>query len=276
MCCFRLIKSVHVLSICLVVGSILAVDLRLLGLASVHRSVSRVTRGILPLTWGAFAVAVASGGLMFISNATKYLGNGFFVAKMLLIGAAGLNMVIFHAIGAKNLPRWENRRQAATAGKARGRAVDSAVGLWWSRAGAGSALPCRPDEMNAVALPSRCFCCGRYRLRGRIAFGWRRRRADAAVPAYVDMKTFMEHVLTPAAKIVWSVNGVVIDAKDEHDLAPKSDADWEQIVSGAATLAEATNALMIPQRALDPEWNGYARKLGRPRTRPTSPRKPTT
>ncbi len=79
---------------------------------------------------------------------------------------------------------------------------------------------------------------------------------------YVDMKTFMEHVLTPAAKIVWSVNGVVIDAKGEHDLAPKSDEDWEQIVSGAATLAEAANALMIPQRALDPEWSGYARKLG--------------
>ena len=32
--------------------------------------------------------------------------------------------------------------------------------------------------------------------------------------AHVDMKTFMEHVLTPAAKIVWSVNGVVIDEKE--------------------------------------------------------------
>jgi hypothetical protein len=78
---------------------------------------------------------------------------------------------------------------------------------------------------------------------------------------YVDMKTFMEHVLTPAAKIVWSVNGVVIDAKGERDLAPKSDADWETIVSGAATLAEATNALMIPQRARDPEWNVYVKRL---------------
>ena len=37
---------------------------------------------------------------------------------------------------------------------------------------------------------------------------------------YVDMKTFMEHVLTPAANIVWSVNGVVIDDKGEHDLSP--------------------------------------------------------
>jgi hypothetical protein len=89
---------------------------------------------------------------------------------------------------------------------------------------------------------------------------------DAAGPPpfqpYVGMKTFMEHVLTPAAKIVWSVNGVVIDAQGEHDLAPKSDEDWEQIVSGAATLAEAANALMIPQRALDPAWDEYAKKLG--------------
>jgi hypothetical protein len=86
---------------------------------------------------------------------------------------------------------------------------------------------------------------------------------DAGPPfrAYVDMKTFMEHVLTPAAKIVWSVNGVVIDEKGEHDLSPKSDADWEGIVSGAATLAESTNALMIPERALDAQWTFYAQKL---------------
>ena len=85
--------------------------------------------------------------------------------------------------------------------------------------------------------------------------------ATAPFQPHVDMKTFMEHVLTPAATIIWRVNGLVIDAKGEHDLSPKSDDDWEQIVTGAATLAEATNALMIPQRARDPEWTGYVRKL---------------
>jgi hypothetical protein len=78
---------------------------------------------------------------------------------------------------------------------------------------------------------------------------------------HVDMKTFMQHVLGPAAAIIWKVNGVVIDEKGEHDLSPKSDDDWEQIVSGAATLAEATNALMIPQRARDPDWNRYVKNL---------------
>jgi hypothetical protein len=106
---FPLIESVHVVAICLVVGSILAVDLRLLGLSSVHRSVSRVADGILPLTWAAFAVALASGGLLFISNATKYLENGYFVAKICLIGAAGLNMAIFHLVSARDLPLWENQ-----------------------------------------------------------------------------------------------------------------------------------------------------------------------
>jgi hypothetical protein len=107
---FPLIESVHVLSICLVVGSILAVDLRLLGLASINRPVSRVANGILPLTWSAFAIAVASGSLLFISNATKYLENGYFVAKILLICAAGLNMAVFHAISARDLPKWENEK----------------------------------------------------------------------------------------------------------------------------------------------------------------------
>jgi hypothetical protein len=105
---FPLIESIHVLSICLVVGSIFVVDLRLLGLASIRRPVGRVIHGVLPLTWSAFAMAVASGSLLFISNATKYLANGYFVAKLFLILAAGLNMAIFHAISARDLPRWEN------------------------------------------------------------------------------------------------------------------------------------------------------------------------
>jgi hypothetical protein len=79
--------------------------------------------------------------------------------------------------------------------------------------------------------------------------------------AHVDMKTFMEHVLTPAATIIWRVNGSIIDANGEHDLSPKTDEDWEQIISGAATLAEATNALMIPERVRDRDWVKHAAKL---------------
>jgi hypothetical protein len=90
--------------------------------------------------------------------------------------------------------------------------------------------------------------------------------SDNAAPtslfqAHVDLPTFMEHVLSPAAAVIFKANGVVIDKNGEHDLSPKSDADWEQIVTGAATLAEATNALMIPERVRDQAWNPYVKKL---------------
>lgn len=104
---FPTIESVHVAAICLVVGSIMVLDLRLLGFASIERPVSRLLSAILPVTWSAFALAVTTGFLLFISNATKYLANGYFVAKMFLICAAGLNMIVFHWISARDLPQWE-------------------------------------------------------------------------------------------------------------------------------------------------------------------------
>lgn len=89
----------------------------------------------------------------------------------------------------------------------------------------------------------------------------RRRSSPPPLRAFVDMATLMEHVLTPAATIVWRSNGFVNDAAGDHDLSPKTDADWEQVVTGAATLAESTNALLVPERILDPEWVRYVQEL---------------
>jgi len=81
--------------------------------------------------------------------------------------------------------------------------------------------------------------------------------------AYVDMKTFMQHVLSPAAQVIWRSNATIIDANGEHDLSPRTDADWENLVTGTATLVEATNGLLIPQRLRDPAWVGHVRNLAR-------------
>jgi hypothetical protein len=89
-------------------------------------------------------------------------------------------------------------------------------------------------------------------------------KAQNAQPPFVeqvDMKTLMEHVLTPAATKIWEVNAVTIDVHGEHDLGPKSNEDWENLASASATLAEATNALMIPQRQRNAQWNDYAGRL---------------
>jgi hypothetical protein len=93
---FPTIETVHVLAITLVVGSITMVDLRLLGLSMRRRPVAELLVEVLPWTWTSFAVAVTSGALLFASAATHYWGTAPFRAKMLLLGLAGANMLVFH------------------------------------------------------------------------------------------------------------------------------------------------------------------------------------
>jgi hypothetical protein len=124
---FPLIESIHVLAICLVIGSIFAVDLRLLGLAWTARAASKVANGILPLTWAAFACAVASGGLLFTSHATKYLHNAWFDAKLVLIALAGINMLAFHFLGARDQAQWDARVRPPLKARAAG---GLSIALW--------------------------------------------------------------------------------------------------------------------------------------------------
>ncbi|HEY0801395.1 MAG TPA: DUF6644 family protein, partial [Steroidobacteraceae bacterium] len=95
---FPTLETVHVLALVLVIGSILTVDLRLLGLSGRTRSVSHVTTQSLPLTWSAFAVAVVSGSLLFASKAVTYYDDIPFRLKMICLLLAGLNMVCFHVL----------------------------------------------------------------------------------------------------------------------------------------------------------------------------------
>ena len=104
---FPWIESLHVLSITLVVGSIAIVDLRLLGLASLDRAVTRVTRDVLPCTWIAFAFAALTGAALFTSNAVNYAHNFYFQGKILLLALAGLNMLAFHLAIGKQIANWE-------------------------------------------------------------------------------------------------------------------------------------------------------------------------
>ncbi len=100
------IESIHVLAITLVVGTIWMLDLRLIGWGSLERSVTAVSRAVLPCTWAAFAFAAISGGLLFASNATGYAHNNAFLAKFCLIGLAGINMLVFQKMISGQMEQW--------------------------------------------------------------------------------------------------------------------------------------------------------------------------
>jgi hypothetical protein len=103
---FPWIESIHVLAITAVVGSIAIVDLRLLGVASRDRTVTRLTKDVLPLTWTAFAIAALTGVLMFISNAVNYAHNFYFQIKILLLVLAAVNMLFFHFVTGRDVDGW--------------------------------------------------------------------------------------------------------------------------------------------------------------------------
>lgn len=104
---FPTLESLHVIAIALVFGTILIVDLRLIGFSSHRRSIDKLIAELLPVTWGAFALAVISGGLLFVSNALSYAHNTQFLLKMVAIAAAGINMAVFHATIYRHIADWD-------------------------------------------------------------------------------------------------------------------------------------------------------------------------
>jgi hypothetical protein len=107
---FTTIEVIHVFAVSLVLGTIMIVDLRLLGLASTKRPFAELSRQVLPFTWAAFVVAVIAGLLLFISRATEYFVNTAFWIKMSLIVLAGINMMIFEFITVRGVQKWNLNR----------------------------------------------------------------------------------------------------------------------------------------------------------------------
>ena len=126
---FPLLEAVHVIALTLVFGTIMIVDLRLLGVAGTDRHYGRVSADLLKWTWVAFALAVLTGSLMFTANPKVYFHNTFFRAKFAVMLLAGLNMLVFQLTVAKREGEWgENRR-----GPMRGRvAAMLSLGLWFT------------------------------------------------------------------------------------------------------------------------------------------------
>lgn len=105
---FPMIETVHVIAIVTVVGAIAIMDLRLLGWASRDCAVTIMSRDTLPWTWGAFVIAAISGSLLFVSKATSYAVNPYFITKMIMMALAGINMAILHLGVWRTVHSWDS------------------------------------------------------------------------------------------------------------------------------------------------------------------------
>jgi len=101
---YGVVNLVHILGVASLFGSVLVIDLRLLGC---WRSISlaAITTPTVPIAGAGFAVAASSGICLLATKATEYVGNPFLYIKFSAIALGLLNA------GALNfLPGWKARK----------------------------------------------------------------------------------------------------------------------------------------------------------------------
>jgi len=115
-----IVEAIHVLCAATVFGTILVVDLRLLGFPNTKRPFTRISHEMLRVTWIAFCFAVITGALMFAANANTYYANTAFRFKMLALILAGVNMLIFQLITYRTVGQWDTGVRPPLAGRLAG------------------------------------------------------------------------------------------------------------------------------------------------------------
>jgi hypothetical protein len=106
---WALTEGAHVLSLMLFAGTILMVDLRMLGVAFRNVPYSTLNDRVLPMTLVGFALVAATGLLLFFANPLQYYHSVWFRAKVVFLVIAAVNIFWFHRRLQKNQAEWDAR-----------------------------------------------------------------------------------------------------------------------------------------------------------------------
>ena len=104
---WMLLEGTHVLTLMLFAGTILFVDLRLLGVTLRDTPVSRVSAAVLPYTVIGFVVMLMTGLALLFANPFEYYHNLVFRLKIGFLVAAAINIFLFHRRVEKDREHWD-------------------------------------------------------------------------------------------------------------------------------------------------------------------------
>ena len=95
----------HVFGVAALFGSVLVLDLRLLGLWR-RVPIAALAVSTVPVGQAGAAVALVTGVMLLATNATEYLGNPFLILKFPAIAVGLVNVVVL-----SRLPAWKARAE---------------------------------------------------------------------------------------------------------------------------------------------------------------------
>ena len=104
---FLIVLAVHVLTLCVFVGTAVMLDLRMLGLTLQRVPASEVIARLLPWTAAGFLVMIASGALLFYAAPVLRYQNLFFRLKMVTLVLAVINAWAFHRTVYRKVSDWD-------------------------------------------------------------------------------------------------------------------------------------------------------------------------
>jgi len=105
---FSILLTVHVVSMCLFLGLIIMMDLRLVGIGNLRTPPAEIQKRLFPWQILGFVVVAISGILLFYSKPLYYYGKGFFWTKMVLMALAGANAGLIHLITHRSKGGWDS------------------------------------------------------------------------------------------------------------------------------------------------------------------------
>jgi hypothetical protein len=123
---YPLANVLHVIGVTLLVGPIIALDLRFLGFAR-RLPIKAVSRFLTPIAMVGICLIVPTGLTLFTADAGPLAGNRLLQIKLSLVALGLINAVAFRLLWTRRISRWDT--QPPPLGRAQ---VVASIGIWLS------------------------------------------------------------------------------------------------------------------------------------------------
>lgn len=117
---FTILLTSHVVSLCLFMGLIVMMDLRLVGIGNRRTPVTEIQKRLFLWQMLGFALTSVTGVLLLYADPLRYYPEGFFWGKLALMALAAVNALAFHLTTYRSVARWDREAPTPAAAKLAG------------------------------------------------------------------------------------------------------------------------------------------------------------
>jgi hypothetical protein len=110
---YNSVSVIHYLAIFWCIGSMIVVDLRVVGLAARKRNVADLAGQLFPWAWTGLGLALVSGFLMFATDAGDWAPDPVFHIKLGMIAIS----IVFAILVQRGVPRWAQAAEIPASAK---------------------------------------------------------------------------------------------------------------------------------------------------------------